>query len=98
MTTRAEFEESLGGERPPVEFSPLVSALWNARSGNWEAAHLLVQDDEAPDAAWLHAWLHRKEGDEGNAGYWYTRARRPHSHDSLDAELETILSTVLGPK
>ncbi|MDX2080656.1 MAG: hypothetical protein SFU53_07715 [Terrimicrobiaceae bacterium] len=96
MTDRATFDASLSGERPPQEFPPLIAALWNARNGHWEAAHLLVQDMETPEAAWLHAWLHRKEGDPGNAGYWYTRARRPHSHETLEVELETITKTFVG--
>ena len=53
---------------------PPLAALWWAAKGNWDEAHKIVQDEETADAAWVHAYLHRVEGDLGNAGYWYRRA------------------------
>lgn len=54
----------------------LIEALDKLEAGDWEAAHTIAQDDPSPEAAWLHAHLHRLEGDEGNAAYWYRRAGR----------------------
>ena len=75
-------------ETPPE--SPLLRAIWHGLRGEWEAAHGIAQDDDGADAAWVHAWLHRIEGDLGNAGYWYRRAGRPVSRESTDAEGEAI--------
>lgn len=88
--TRQAFNESLAHPAPPADFSPIQKAVWYSTRGDWETAHTLVQSLETDDAAWIHAWLHRKEGDSGNAGYWYTRARRPAATDSLDDELARI--------
>ena len=60
---------------PPAD-PPALAALWHAHRGDWDRAHVLVQDAQGADAAWVHAHLHRLEGDEGNAGYWYHRAGR----------------------
>ncbi len=60
------------------------------RSGNWDAAHRIVQSIDTPEAAWIHAYLHRVEGDLGNAAYWYRRAGRPGCTGSLEAEREAI--------
>ncbi len=61
---------------PPAGLSPAAAALWLARAGRWDEAHDLCQDVPDPDGAWIHALLHREEGDLGNAGYWYARAGR----------------------
>lgn len=61
----------------PVSSTPALRALWWAHRGDWVQAHRLVQDEGGTDAAWVHAWLHRVEGDAGNAAYWYRRAGRP---------------------
>ena len=60
-------------------------------AGDWESAHRLVQDDPSPEAAWIHAHLHRTEGDIGNARYWYARARRPEATGSLEEERAQIV-------
>lgn len=75
------------GAAPPQ--APLA-ALWHAHRGDWDKAHALVQDEAGPDAAWVHAHLHRVEGDAGNAGYWYRRAGRPAASGDLDAERAAI--------
>ena len=72
----AAFERSLEGAAPPPGLAPLLQALWHERRGDWERAHAIAQDIEGVDAAWVHAYLHRREGDYGNAGYWYRHARR----------------------
>ncbi|MDD5198632.1 MAG: hypothetical protein PHC88_02420 [Terrimicrobiaceae bacterium] len=73
-------------EAEPTGLSNALTALWCDAHGDWNKAHRLVQDDAGPDAAWVHAYLHRKEGDEGNAHYWYRRARRDFFNGSLEDE------------
>ena len=65
-------------------------ALEADKSGNWTKAHELVQDLSTAEAAWIHAYLHRKEGDRFNAGYWYNRAGRPYFEGSLEAEWDLL--------
>lgn len=66
--------------------SELMAAVERMAAGDWEGAHRIVQDDPSPEAAWLHAHLHRVEGDPGNAAYWYRRAGRPVETGGLDEE------------
>lgn len=75
-----------------------LQALWADRHGDWERAHTLAQEANSPDGDWVHAYLHRKEGDLGNAGYWYARAGRDRvgTKVSFDAEWETITSDLLA--
>jgi hypothetical protein len=95
MTTAAEFKSSLSGAAPAPGSSPLA-ALWWAAKGDWRKAHAIVQDDEdGVDAAWVHAYLHRVEGDLGNAGYWYRRAGKPVASGPLEAEWENIVAALL---
>ena len=79
----------------PALAPPLVRALWHDATGDWEEAHRLAQDVQGEDGAWVHAYLHRKEGDQSNAGYWYRRAGKPHATASLDAEWRAIASALL---
>ncbi len=67
-----------------------IEALKAERQGDWDKAHRMVQDIDTPDAAWIHAYLHRVEGDIGNAGYWYRRARKPASTKTLEDEWQEI--------
>lgn len=67
-----------------------LEALQQDKEGNWEQAHDLVQDLNTKDAAWIHAYLHRKEGDESNARYWYNKAGRPFFNGSLSDEWDKI--------
>lgn len=88
-----EFRASLAQPRPPAGISPLLQALWHDANGDWEAAHNVAQAREGePNHDRLHAYLHRKEGDEWNAGYWYRRAKAPVFTGSLDDEW-TALAT-----
>jgi hypothetical protein len=81
---------------PPPGVSVFVHALWLDARGEWTAAHALVDSDERPEACWVHAYLHRKEGDVSNAAYWYGRAgRKPESGD-LEAEWRSIAVELLG--
>ena len=75
--TYADFTATLPAPTPPAALPPLLRALWLEHHGRWAEAHDLTQQDEtAPLACWLHAYLHRREGDPANAGYWYRRAGR----------------------
>lgn len=68
----------------------LIKALEIDADGDWDAAHRIVQEYSTPEANWIHAYLHRKEGDIGNAGYWYSRANKRSSHQSLEEEWKEI--------
>jgi hypothetical protein len=67
--TLVAFEASVRSSSPPPTLPALLLALWHDGRGDWDAAHRVAQDLETPDGAWVHAYLHRKEGDEGNAAY-----------------------------
>ena len=92
----AEFKASIVGAAPAPGLGAPVAALWWAAKGNWDQAHKLVQDEDTADAAGVHAYLHRVEGDLGNAGYWYRRASKPVAVGPLQTEWEAIASTLLG--
>jgi hypothetical protein len=89
-----EFKTTLTAPTPPA-VPPLLLALWYDARGDWEKAHALAQDVDDPSGAWVHAYLHRKEGDIGNAGYWYRRANQRIATDSLDAEWTRIVAALL---
>jgi hypothetical protein len=80
----------------PPDIDATIRALWFDRRGDWERAHQITQDIDTIDAAWVHAYLHRRQGDMSNAGYWYRRARRPEATDSLASEWKRIASALLG--
>ena len=69
------------GNAPSADLPDLLQALWWAKKGNWEKAHDIAQDVESSNGSWVHAYLHRVEGDLGNAAYWYSRAGRPAKRD-----------------
>jgi len=93
--TPAAFRLSLSHAVPPRALDAPLAALWWARRGDWDKAHRLVMDEASREAAWVHAYLHRVEGDTGNANYWYARARRHPARGDLDAEWEAILGALL---
>jgi hypothetical protein len=80
---------------PPEGLSGPLTALWHAAQGEWDKAHQLVMDDESKEAAWVHAHLHRVEGDLSNAEYWYRRADRPKSELPIDQEWNEMASAML---
>ena len=92
----AEFRASLSGAAPAPNLDAPLAALWWAANGQWDEAHKIVQDEASADAAWVHAYLRRVEGDLGNAGYWYRRANKPVAAGSLETEWEQMASTLLG--
>jgi hypothetical protein len=94
----ADFKASLSGAAPAPDLDPPLAALWWAAKGRWDEAHKIVQDEETADAAWVHAYLHRVEGNLGNAGYWYRQAHKPVAAGPLETEWEGIVSTLLGDR
>jgi hypothetical protein len=93
--TPAEFQTSLTVKSAPRGIAPALAALWWARKGDWDKAHKIVMDESSRDAAWVHAYLHRVEGDAGNAAYWYREAKKPVATASLDREWEAIVAALL---
>ncbi len=83
--TLDEFRQTLDAASPPA-LPPLLRALWHDAKGDWDEAHRMAQDVSGTDGAWVHAYLHRKEGDLSNARYWYQLAGRPTATESVEAE------------
>ncbi len=94
MTLEA-FTSSLAHDAPPPGLTKTLEALWFDGKGDWHAAHEIAQDITSSEGSWIHAYLHRKEGDDGNAGYWYRRAGKPVPRVSLDEEWRQIVSALL---
>lgn len=91
-----EFRASLSESDPPEALPGLLGGLWWEAKGDWNKAHSIAQDVPGRDGAWVHAYLHRKEGDGGNAGYWYQQAGRTHCRLSFDDEWEKIVMELLA--
>ncbi len=92
----AELKDSLSHDAPPDGLSGPLQGLWWAAKGDWDQAHKIIQDDEGTDAAWVHAYLHRVEGDLPNAGYWYRAAGKPVAKGMLEEEWAAIAVALLG--
>lgn len=91
-----DFQSTLKNATPPADLPPLLEALWYDARGDWEQAHNIAQEIHSEDGSWIHAYLHRKEGDLGNAAYWYRRAGRPVAKGSLQDEWRQIAGALLG--
>jgi hypothetical protein len=100
--TLAEFKHSLAKSKPPTDLAPALAALWWAgqetSQEKWDKAHGIVTDDNGADSAWVHAYLHRVEGDLDNARYWYRQAQRPVPTEPLAAEWDAIAETLLAAR
>jgi hypothetical protein len=94
--TLQQFRDSLRDQEPPSGLSVALAGLWWDAKGQWTRAHETAQQDESPSGAWVHAYLHRKEGDPSNAGYWYGRAGKTPSHSSFQQEWAEIADALLG--
>ena len=94
--TLQDFKQSLADPRVPAGLSPVLQAMWHDGRGDWNAAHDVAQDVSDADGAWVHAYLHRKEGDAANAAYWYRRAEQPVCREPLEREWEAIVSAFLS--
>jgi len=89
------FKTSLSAAAPPPGVSPLLRALWLDGTGDFDGAHAIAQDVDDAEGALVHAYLHRKEGDVSNAGYWYRRARQKPFEGSLSAEWDALVQRLL---
>ena len=90
-----EFQQSLRDPAPPGNLSGYLQSLWYDAKGDWNRSHEIIQNIEDKTAAWIHAYLHRKEGDIGNAAYWYRRADKKRPDGALKEEWETIVKALL---
>ena len=89
------FKASLEQDEPPGELPGALLALWYAAKGDWHRAHEFAQAENDETGAWVHAYLHRVEGDQANAGYWYRRAGKARCEAPLQKEWEEIAATLL---
>lgn len=93
--TLHEFKESLKLDQPPPDLTVAIAGLWWDAKGDWTRAHESAQQDEGVAGAWVHAYLHRKEGDTSNAGYWYGRAGKSPARTSFEQEWVEISQALL---
>ncbi len=89
------FKRSLSKSEPPAALSPALVALWWAGKDDWDKAHRLVMSEGGAECAWVHAYLHRREGDLDNARYWYRKARRPAATGEPADEWAAIVAALL---
>jgi hypothetical protein len=94
--TLDDFRQSLTAANPPAGLTLALAGLWWDGKGDWTRAHESAQQDEGNEGSWVHAYLHRKEGDQGNAAYWYGRAEKPVCREPLDVEWLAIVTALLG--
>ena len=94
--TLQEFKTSLSSSTPPQNISEYLKALWFDAKGDWDKAHNIVQDIHSNNGSWIHAYLHRKEGDISNADYWYSRAGKKRPAASLEKEWDEIVVAFLS--
>ena len=90
-----EFRDSLRNDEPPPDLGFALTGLWWDGKNDWQQAHESAQQDEGPAGSWVHAYLHRKEGDLSNAEYWYRRAARRTAETSLEEEWVQIVESLL---
>jgi hypothetical protein len=93
--TLSEFQASLSQKDPSASLSPALLALWHDGKGDWNRAHKCVTEMNDADSMWVHAYLHRKEGDLSNADYWYSRAGRAPANIPLQVEWASIAQALL---
>lgn len=93
--TLEEFRQSVRENAPSRDLNVVLAGLWWDAKGDWTKAHESAQQDEGIAGSWVHAYLHRKEGDASNAAYWYSRAGRRPSRATLEEEWEEIATALL---
>ena len=97
METISEFRQRVDqAPEPPPDLDPCLRALWLGRRDAWEASHDIVNDIDTPLGSWIHAWLHRVEGDLSNAAYWYRLAGRPVAEGDLEEEWRELVEAALS--
>ena len=95
MLSFDDFIISLSGTNPSLGLSVYLQSLWYDGKGDWNKAHTIIQDIEDDTGSWIHAYLHRKEGDKFNANYWYNKAGKSIPHYSLEQEWQEIIKALL---
>jgi hypothetical protein len=95
MLSFEDFVLSLNDDQAPRQLNPLLKALWLDAKGGWDDAHRMVQERSDINANWIHAYLHRKEGDQFNASYWYRRCNKPMPEYDLRKEWEEITRSII---
>jgi len=93
--TLEQFQQSLSAGVPPADLTPALAGLWWDAKGDWNRAHSSAMLDKTVDGSWVHAYLHRKEGDRENAAGWYRRAEKPFCEASLQEEWLGIATELL---
>jgi len=93
--TVQKFKESISETTPPDDLSDHAKSLWYDAKKDWKRAHEIIQDIEDKNASWIHAYLHREEGDISNADYWYHRAGKKRPEMTLEKEWEQIVTAML---
>ena len=93
---RTAFQQSLNQPSPPPDLTAPVQALWWDAKGNWSKAHKLVDELETQHGMAVHAYLHRKEGEQWNADYWYNKAGRTHYRTSLEEEWQALIDALIS--
>lgn len=96
--TIEEFKATLSQQEPPQQLNAVQKALWHDAHGNWDKAHEYAQQKNDSESAWIHAYLHRKEGDILNAQYWYTRAGKQMPQTTLQQEWQDLLEVLVEKK
>ena len=91
-----EFREAVDGAKLPAGITKELEALWEDARGKWDRAHEIVQRMNTTDAMWVHAYLHREEGDLSNSRYWYSRISRTMPNASLEDEWQIIAKELLA--
>jgi hypothetical protein len=94
--TPDEFRRTQSRSEPPTDLTAPLAALWWAARGDWDRSHRIVMDEPGRDAAWVHAYLHRLEGDRDNAAYWYRQAGQPIATGALEVEWDAIVRALLA--
>jgi hypothetical protein len=94
--TISDFKASLKTDAVPAGLTPLLQALWYDGKGDWERAHTIAQEIHTNNGSWIHAYLHRKEGDSGNASYWYHMADKPYPTIGLQEEWDALVNVFLN--
>ena len=90
MNNLQSFKESLVVDKPDAQLSTILKSLWYDAKGDWDQAHALIDQLGDRDSAWVHAYLHRKEGDSWNADYWYAKAKKVRPSHTLEEEWESL--------
>lgn len=94
--TFIEFQETLILDAPNLTWPEALKSLWYDVNGDWDASHNIAQDLHTEIGSWIHAYLHRKEGDDWNAGYWYKQANKIFPKTTFEEELKELIEFVLN--